>query len=195
MSKGEDTRQFIIEKAAALLNQKGIAGTSISDIMEATGLAKGGIYRRFESKEEITREVFHFLYNRLLDRIAAVATDANSAKGKLFAILDLYHDHLVLDKKGGCPLLNFGTEADNTDAELRDQVAKGIKTMQENFSRIVTEGIKSGEFTRTINARDFGIKMFNLLEGAILSSRVMNDKHQMKLVSTILKKEITGFSN
>jgi TetR/AcrR family transcriptional repressor of nem operon len=47
MSKGENTRQFIIEKAALIMNQKGIAGTSISDIMEATKLAKGGIYRRF----------------------------------------------------------------------------------------------------------------------------------------------------
>lgn len=195
MGKGEDTRQFIIEKAAAILNRKGVAGTSISDIMEATGLAKGGIYRRFESKEEITWEVFHFLYDRLLNRIAAAIAHESSAKGKLYAILNLYQDHLAMDKNGGCPLLNFGTEADNTDLVLRDRVARGIKEMQDNFSRIVAEGIRSGEFIKTVNPGEFGVKMFNLLEGAILSSRVMNDKQQMKLVSDMLKKEITAFSN
>ncbi len=193
MSKGEDTRYFIIEKAAALLNRKGIAGTSISDIMEATGLAKGGIYRRFESKEEITREAFHYLYNRLSDRIAAAIAHESSAKGQLYAILDLYHDHLVLDKNGGCPLLNFGTEADNTDLGLRDRVARGIKEMQDSFSRIIADGIKSGEFTKKVNPGEFGVKMFNLLEGAILSCRVMNDRHQMKQVSDMLKNEITTF--
>lgn len=195
MSKGDDTRLFIIERAAALLNLKGIAGTSISDIMEATGLAKGGIYRRFESKEEITCEVFRYLYNRLLDRIAAAIAYKSSAKGKLYAILDLYHDHLVLDEKGGCPLLNFGAEADDTNLVLRNRVARGIKEMQDNFSRVVAEGIRSGEFEKRVNPDEFGVKMFNLLEGAILSSRVMNDKHQMKLVSKMLKNEITTFSN
>lgn len=193
MSKGEDTRRFIIEKAAALFNRKGIAGTSISDIMEVTGLAKGGIYRRFESKEEITGEVFLYLYNRLLDRITAVIARESSAKGKLYAILDLYHDHLVLDKNGGCPLLNFGTEADNTDPVIRDRVAAGIKAIQDSFSRVVAEGIRMGEFSKKVNPGEFGVKMFSLLEGAILSSRVMNDKHQMKLVTNMLKNEIRAF--
>ncbi|RZK05397.1 MAG: TetR/AcrR family transcriptional regulator, partial [Flavobacterium sp.] len=44
MSKSEQTKQFIIEKAAPIFNKKGFAGTSMNDILEATGLAKGGVY-------------------------------------------------------------------------------------------------------------------------------------------------------
>ena len=40
MSKAERTKQFIIEKSAPIINKKGMAGTSLSDIMEATKLAR-----------------------------------------------------------------------------------------------------------------------------------------------------------
>ena len=50
MTKGEKTRQMIIEKAAPLFNKNGYAGTSLSDIMKVTGLAKGGLYGNFKTK-------------------------------------------------------------------------------------------------------------------------------------------------
>ncbi|HTI90768.1 MAG TPA: TetR/AcrR family transcriptional regulator [Puia sp.] len=195
MSKGEDTRQFIIEKAAFLYNRKGIAGTSISDIMEATGLAKGGVYRRFESKEEITMEVFDFLAKRLFDSINAAIKDKRTATDKLIALLDHYYDRLVMAKQGGCPLLNFGVEADDTDPLLRDRVGKGIKVIQDQIGRIVADGIGTGEYRSSVDAGKFGIKMFNLLEGTILACRVLRSKGQMKLLAEMLKIEIQGFKN
>jgi TetR/AcrR family transcriptional repressor of nem operon len=193
MGKGEDTRQFIIEKAAALFNQKGIAGTAISDIMEATSLAKGGIYRRFQSKEEITLEAFNYLFNRLSGAIKTVLEGQSAATDKLFALLDLYHDRLAMEKNGGCPLLNFGTEADDTDPVLKEEVAKGIKAIQDMISQTVQDGIHTGEFQAAVDADTFGIKMFNLLEGSILACRVMNNKQQMKMMTDLLKIEINGF--
>jgi len=193
MSKGEDTRQHIIEKAALLLNQKGIAGTAISDVMEATGLAKGGIYRSFKSKEEITLEAFNFLSKRLSGALSAAIRDKSTAKDKLFALLDFYHDRLVMSDTGGCPLLNFGVETDDTDLVMRRQVAKEIKGLQEKFAHIVTAGIEAGEFLPSVNAALFGMKMFNMLEGSILVCRVLNNKHQMKMMTDVLKTEIEGF--
>ena len=52
-TKAEKTRLQIIEHAAVLFNQKGFAGTSMEDIMNATGLSKGALYGHFKSKDEI----------------------------------------------------------------------------------------------------------------------------------------------
>jgi TetR/AcrR family transcriptional repressor of nem operon len=56
MREGEQTRQEIIRRAAPLFNQKGYEGTALSDLMQATGLEKGGIYRHFDSKQELAGE-------------------------------------------------------------------------------------------------------------------------------------------
>ena len=58
MGKGELTRQRIVALAAPIFNQKGYAGTALSDLMRATGLEKGGIYRHFESKQELAEDAF-----------------------------------------------------------------------------------------------------------------------------------------
>jgi AcrR family transcriptional regulator len=51
MSKAKETKEKIIKQAAELFNQQGYLGSSVSDIMRATGLKKGGIYNYFQSKD------------------------------------------------------------------------------------------------------------------------------------------------
>ena len=65
MSKGELTRQRIIEEAAPIFNQRGFAGCSMQDVLDATGLEKGGVYRHFASKEELAAEAFQYAWTRV----------------------------------------------------------------------------------------------------------------------------------
>src|ERR1700758_2532153 len=65
MRKGELTRERIIAQAAPLFNQRGFAGCSMQDVMEATGLEEGGLYRHFSSKEELAAEVFRYAVDRM----------------------------------------------------------------------------------------------------------------------------------
>ena len=62
MTKGEQTRRKIVEAAAPIFNKRGYEGSSLSDLMEATGLKKGGIYRHFSSKEELAAEAFDYTW-------------------------------------------------------------------------------------------------------------------------------------
>jgi TetR/AcrR family transcriptional regulator, transcriptional repressor for nem operon len=80
--KGEQTRQAIIRKAAPIFNQRGYDGAALSDLMKATGLEKGGIYRHFDSKQQLAAEAFDYAWRETLDarivevkqRVEALAT-------------------------------------------------------------------------------------------------------------------------
>jgi TetR/AcrR family transcriptional repressor of nem operon len=50
---GRATRQNVIETSLQIFSVKGYYNTSISDIMAATGLTKGGLYSHFDSKEDL----------------------------------------------------------------------------------------------------------------------------------------------
>ena len=63
--KAERTKQFIIEQATPIFNSKGIAGTTIDDILAVTKMAKGGIYGNFENKEGISIASVDFIGLRL----------------------------------------------------------------------------------------------------------------------------------
>ena len=79
MSKGEETRQRIVAQAAAMFNQHGFDGSSLSELMKATGLEKGGIYRHFSNKEELAAEAFDYAWKAAWDaRMRDLDSIANS---------------------------------------------------------------------------------------------------------------------
>ena len=93
MTKAEKTKELIIAKAAPLFNKKGYAGTSMSDIMKATGLAKGGLYGNFESKDEIAALAFEYSYNQLKEDIGQKIKAKKMGVDKLLAIFQYYKNY------------------------------------------------------------------------------------------------------
>ena len=67
------------------------------------------------SEEEISLEVFDYLTGIVSSALDKAAAGKTTAREKLLAILDYYHNNLASSEIGGCPLLNFGTEADDTN--------------------------------------------------------------------------------
>ncbi len=190
MTKAEKTRQLIIEKSAPLFNVKGVSGTAMSDIMEATQLAKGSLYVHFESKEDLACCVVDFSIKTLGDKILAALDRQRTSKSKLLAFADFYHNPLHTPIAGGCPMLNFGTEADDTDQVIREKVNRGIEFMHDLLSGLVEKGIKDGEFKKTWNAREFAIKTYAMIEGGIMMTRVAGNNDIMKVIIRLLKGEI-----
>jgi len=190
MTKAERTRQFIIEKAAPIFNKKGIAGTAISDIMEATKLAKGGVYGNFESKDEICLEVYKYLTQTLSAAINQSIEGKTTAKDKLFALLDFYAERLITNDRGGCPILNFGTEVDDTNPVIKQKVKESINYSQNRIYKIVKQGIEDGEFKESLDAQLFALKTFAMVEGGILISRVQSSNEHIKLITDMIKFEI-----
>ncbi|HEY8930402.1 MAG TPA: TetR/AcrR family transcriptional regulator [Mucilaginibacter sp.] len=195
MTKAERTRQFIIEKAAPIFNRKGIAGTSMADIMEATKLAKGGLYGNFESKEEICLESFKYLIKNLTDDIGRRIVLESSATGKLFALLDFYVESAAKNGNSGCPMLNFGTEADDTNPLLQKQVSDSISRYRTRIADILKKGQHDGEFAPELDTEKLALKIFSMIEGGVLVSKVQQNPQHMAQVVNMLKEEIRQLSN
>jgi TetR/AcrR family transcriptional repressor of nem operon len=193
-TKADRTKKFIVEKAAPIFNQKGIAGTSISDIMEATKLAKGGIYGNFSGKEEISLAAFNHIVDIVVGQVRGLTARESTARGKLNAILEFYRTYPTNPPmKGGCPVINFGAEADDTNPQLRRRVNEVILQFQQSIEKLVQRGIREGEFRQEWDARVFAIKMYAMMEGGIMISRIQNNNRQMSLIIDLLHQEMKGW--
>lgn len=190
MTKADRTRQSIIEQSAPIFNAKGVAGTAMSDLMAATKLAKGSLYVHFENKEELSYAAVDYNLEKLNSKIMFEMNKAKTAKGKLFAYLDVLLDPLNPPVEGGCPILNFGMEADDTNEIIKGKINRVVISAQKMLTGIIEKGISSGEFKPAWQAKEFALKMFALTEGGILVCRVAGNNAQMKVINKILKKEI-----
>ncbi|MFS2189838.1 TetR/AcrR family transcriptional regulator [Mucilaginibacter sp. Mucisp84] len=193
MGKAERTRQFIIETAAPIFNEKGIAGTTIDDILAATKMAKGGLYGHFESKEEIANVMVNYLLDKLSDKVITVMAKKKTAIRKIHAFIDIYKDPIDSYIDGGCPILNFGVEADDNNPVLKQRLKTMIEAGQKDFVEIINKGVADGEISPEINAADYALKMFTLLEGGMLVSRVTGSSRYMNSLVRMLKTELKEY--
>jgi TetR/AcrR family transcriptional regulator, transcriptional repressor for nem operon len=175
MTKGEQTRRDIVEKAAPLFNQKGFEGTSLADLMQATGLQKGGIYRHFSGKKELAAEAFDYAWEKAVrGRLDGVA-DVADCVDRLKKTIDNFVERRAGLVPGGCPLMNTAVEADDGNPVLRARARKALEGWTERLSRITAEGIKKHEIDRSVTPRRLSELIISSLEGALLISRLQND--------------------
>jgi TetR/AcrR family transcriptional repressor of nem operon len=170
MSKGEATRQRIIAQAAPLFNQRGYEGCSLQDVMAATGLEKGGIYRHFDSKEELAAEAFDFAWattvSKRFDNLASISNHIDRLKQHILNFT------VRSGLPGGCPLLNTAVDSDNGNPVLRDRVRKALRDWQTSLKTILREGIAAGTVQPNINIDKTASLIIGTLEGGMLISRI-----------------------
>jgi TetR/AcrR family transcriptional regulator, transcriptional repressor for nem operon len=187
MRKGEQTRERIIEQAAGLFNRRGFAGASMSDIMEATGLRKGGIYRHFDSKEELAAEAFAFATRKMAARFAESLEHTKSAPERLRAIVDVYCDGpLDPPVPGGCPLLSAAVESDYGNTPLLERVQAAMDGLRGLVRRVVEEGVERGELRANVDPEQVATVFTATLEGAIMLTQLYEDPEHVRRVAAHL---------
>jgi TetR/AcrR family transcriptional regulator, transcriptional repressor for nem operon len=181
MNKGERTRQQVIEKAAGLFNQRGYEATSISDVMSATGLQKGGVYRHFESKEELTLAAFDFAVGLMRERFVQALANVSDPKARLRAIVGVY-ERIPIDPPvpGGCPVLNASIEADDANPALRKRAQLVMDDLRRVIKRAVREGQRGGALRPEITPDSVAVVFMCMLEGAVMMSKLYGNQAPMR---------------
>jgi len=190
MTKGEETRQMIIERSAPIFNRKGIAATAMSDIMEATKLSKGSLYVHFDNKDTLVETVVDYNMQLLNKRVEDELGRYDNAKDKLFAFIDMYRDPLNPPVTGGCPMMNFGVEADDMNEAVRVKVAKNVDKSQQMLVDIIKQGVSQGVFKPDWNYKEFATLLFALIEGGVMITRNTKKYDKMAIIIRNLKKMI-----
>lgn len=187
LSKADRTRQFIIETTSGIFNMKGYAGTSMSDITEATGLTKGSIYGNFGNKEDVALAVFDYNSSKVSQVIQQRIQQAKTYHDKLMVYAQVY-DQFTRGSfpPGGCPVLNTAVEADDTNSLLKDRAAKAVLRWKKNIQDLIQGGVTAGEFKEGLDHGQIALSIVALIEGGIMISKVTNSQTNMdKIMQTV----------
>ena len=180
MSKGELTRREIVKKAAPLFNRKGYEGTSLSDLMQATGLQKGGIYRHFASKQQLAGEAFDYAWEKAISGRLEDVSDAPNSIQRLKKMIDNFVEKREGLVPGGCPLMNTAVESDDGNALLRGRAQKALQSWTARLTKIAAKGIARCEIHSGIKPVELAHLIISSLEGALLLSRLQNSSAPLR---------------
>jgi TetR/AcrR family transcriptional regulator, transcriptional repressor for nem operon len=193
LTKAERTKQFILETAAPLYNEKGISGVSIDDVLAATKVTKGCLYGHFENKDDLSAQVIDLLLKKVTDKIRMVVYPNKTAKAKVFAFMDFYKDPIQTYIPGGCPIFNTAVEADDNYPAAKQKVGAIIRAGQEEITTVLQEGIRNGEFSDKLDPAVFAFKMVAAIEGGVVMCRAMGTVKPMHALIKSLKAELEQY--
>jgi AcrR family transcriptional regulator len=139
--RGAETRRRIVAAAATAFAEHGYAGTSLNDVIRATGITKGGFYFHFASKAELALEVVQT--KREESRQAAIALAGEHARGvdQLAALVRALAAHEQRDPTAvAVNRLSLELAEDPELAQVLDHFSAWVGTTSALLARIRAEG-------------------------------------------------------
>lgn len=186
MRKGEQTRQEIIRKAAPIFNQRGYEGAALSELMQATGLEKGGIYRHFDSKQQLASEAFDYAWNKAVEARFEGTQEISNSVDRLQQIVRNFRERREGLVPGGCPLLNTAVDSDDGNVQLRKQARCALDKWLDRLATIAREGQKRGEIGPRVDSAKLATLIVSTLEGSVMLSRLQRSDEPLDVACRYL---------
>ena len=189
--KAEKTKQFIVEKTAPIFNMKGYAGTSLNDMIHATGLTKGSIYGNFVNKDDVALAAFDFNLKKVNSVIREEMSTRTTFREKLLVYTKVYENFLEFPfPEGGCPVLNTAIEADDTHPLLKQKASDAIVHWKDSLTKLIQKGIESKEFKQDVNPEQIALTIIATIEGAIMITKLTGKLNYRRAIMQSVEKLI-----
>jgi AcrR family transcriptional regulator len=190
-AKGERTRARIVEEAARLIHERGVAGTTLDDVKAAAEVSGSQLYHYFPDKEELVQAVIDYQAETIVRNQRRA--NLGSVKG-----LRAWRNMVVTvakdtQAKGGCPLGSLGGQLAESDPEARALIAAGF----EQWSTAISDGLRAlhadGQLPSDIDPDDLAVTLLATLQGGLLLAQTQRSSRPFETaVDTLLALALRG---
>ncbi|MGH6922357.1 MAG: TetR/AcrR family transcriptional regulator [Propylenella sp.] len=181
--KGERTREKILAKAESLVLERGFAGTSLDDILAATGFTKGAFFHHFKGKADLARalaERYRANHARLFERLVAEAdAECDDPLDATVHLLKRFEAFIEAQSQPlpGCVFAAYTHEGGQFDPALRDFIADSLKRWAAIYEGKLGAVLACYEPRIPISAKELAEMIVAVIEGGLILSRSHGDAH------------------
>jgi AcrR family transcriptional regulator len=163
VTKGDETRAAILDRAAELTSQVGILGLTIGSLAEATGLSKSGLFAHFRSKEALQVQVLEHVAARFVERVIKPALRVARGEPRLRALFEQMLTWPARnDLPGGCPIIGAASELDDLEGAARDVLVQQQKDWSDTLATVVKSAVAEGHFRKDVDADQLAFEIIGI---------------------------------
>ena len=179
-TKGDISRGKILETASELFKIKGFTATTITDLVDATGLQRGSFYFHFAGKEELAREVLGKTREDLGEFLNCALSGPDPG-----ACIDHYlactlEKHLATGFVGGCIVGNTALEMSDFHQEFAGAIDRIFDEWISRVAATVADAQKVGQIRDDICSETLARQIIATIEGGIMMSRLKKDDQPLR---------------
>jgi AcrR family transcriptional regulator len=174
VSKGEATRQVVLERAVEVASRLGLAGLTIGSLASEVELSKSGLFGHFRSKEALQLQVLAHARQTFTDQVVHPALTAPRGEPRLRMLFERW---LVVsrDSAPACLFVSAASEFDDQPGAVREQLVRDNRDLMEAMAQIFRTGITEGQFKPDADPDQFAFELQGLMLGHFHAHRLMRD--------------------
>jgi AcrR family transcriptional regulator len=167
--KGARTRARIVESAAALIHERGVAGTTLDDVKAAAEVSGSQMYHYFPDKDDLVQAVIDFQAESIVARNRDALSSPNGVEAWRKMVMTAAKR---TNAKGGCQLGSLVGQLAESDPEARALIAGGFN----QWAAAISDGLRSlhaeGRLPSGIDPDDLALTLLATLQGGLLLAQV-----------------------
>jgi AcrR family transcriptional regulator len=176
VSKGEGTRDRILDRALRLASRDGLEGLSIGVLATDLGLSKSGLFAHFGSKEDLQLAVLREAATRFEETVMRPAFRAPRGEPRIRRLFENWVGWIGDPASpGGCVFLAAAAELDVREGRPRDFLVGSQKQLVASLARSARMAVEEGHFAVNLDADQFAFELYALLLGCSHWKRLLRD--------------------
>jgi TetR/AcrR family transcriptional repressor of nem operon len=166
-------KEKILTTGLRVIHQRGFAGSSVRDIVEAAGVPQGSFTNHFQSKEKFGLAVIElYLSNSRKTMAETLRNDELPPLRRLEAYIDAIKNRLNKDRmRNGCVFGNFTAEASDHSEAIRQRLVEIFAEIQDSIAYCLKAAVKAGELRPKFKCDEMAGYIVSSLQGAYLLSK------------------------
>jgi AcrR family transcriptional regulator len=179
--QGRATRERIVAAAAALVAERGVAGTSLDEVRTATRSSKSQLYHYFGDKRGLVQAV--------IDHQSAVVLGAQAdALGAVEAWGDLecWADTMVAmveaqGARGGCPIGTLAAALADTDEHFREALSDAFDSWRDAIAKALARLRQNRLLAADADLEALTTTTLAAIQGGLLLAKTKRDSAQLRI--------------
>ena len=188
----EYDRDEILNAATQVFWVKGFKGTSISDLVVATGLGKRSMYHEFGNKEGLFRECIDNFALRMNKEMIAILTKQPLGLKNLEEFFRMEIDYASSCECPGCMMVNSLIEKELLEEEAFIQVEKHLSRNEELFYKCLAAAQINGDIAPEKDCRILAGFLFTFSHGMMVRSKTSPSKESLEELVKLAFSTIKG---
>lgn len=165
-SKGEQTRQRVLQQAVRQASLNGLEGLTIGSLSSDVRMSKSGLFAHFGSKEQLQLAVLEEVAERFVERVVRPAFSAPRGLARIRALFDHHVAwNMAPEFPGGSVLLNAVHELGAQPGPLRDFLSQQQERLITLFAKAARITVEEGDFRTDLDVDQFAFEVFSGILG------------------------------
>ena len=178
--RGRASRERIVERAADLFAERGIAGTSVDEVLAAAKAGKGQFYHYFRNRDELAAAAVGYRCAQVVDGLTEALGDVSSMAGLEQALAGFIAG---FEQAGlpGCPIGTLATEVAGRNEAARLQAAAGFDAWEHLLADALERMRQRGELRADAQPAVLATGLLASIEGGMVLSQARKDVASLRI--------------